>query len=360
MKKVQYIDQFTAGFARGDAISSEALILQDFLRRLGYESNIYSQHFQERDGALVRHFRGYHRKKNAILIYHHSFYSDFLQDIERYPARKILIHHNTTPPEFVERYNRQIAEQLRITRTRVQSLAHHFEIALADSHFNAKDLRDMGFQNVDVMPVALDFDNWNDLPDAPHLEFLDDGRRNILFVGRVFPNKKHQDLIKAYYFVKRIMPDSRLIMVGTFHPGVRGYTAELFNLTRELGLENDVFFTGMVSQAEIQTYYRKADLFLSMSEHEGFFVPLVECMYFGVPVLAYASSVIPETLGDCGVLFTEKDYPRLAEMIARILEEPEFRAAILAGQRARLPAFALSRTLTAFSRALESLGIIRP
>jgi glycosyltransferase involved in cell wall biosynthesis len=360
LKGVQYIDQFTAGFASGDAISSEALILQDFLRRLGYESNIYSQHFQEQDGSLVRHFRGYHRKKNAILIYHHSFYSDFLLDIDRYPARKILIHHNTTPPEFVERYNRQIATQLRATRTRLRSLAHNFEIALADSNFNANDLREMGFPNVDVMPVALDFNSWEDLPDAAHLDFLNDGRKNILFVGRVFPNKKHQDLIKTYYFLKQIVPESRLIMVGTFHPGVRGYTAELFNLTRELGLENDVLFTGMVSQSEIQTYYRKADVFLSMSEHEGFFVPLVECMYFGVPVLAHASSVIPETLGDCGILFGEKDYPRIAEMIARILDEPEFKRAIVTQQRNRLPDFELSRTLTAFSRALEQMGIIHP
>lgn len=218
----------------------------------------------------------------------------------------------------------------------------------------------MGFPNVDVMPVALDFNGWEELPDAPHLDFLGDGRKNILFIGRVFPNKKHQDLIKTYYFLKQIVPDSRLIMVGTFHPGVRGYTAELFNLTRELGLENDILFTGMVSQSEIQTYYRKADLFLSMSEHEGFFVPLVECMYFGVPVLAYASSVIPETLGDCGVLFTQKDYPRVAEMIARILGQPDFHQAIVEQQKSRLPAFELSQTFTAFSRALEKMGIIRP
>ena len=335
MKRIRYIDQFTAGFASGDAISSEALILQDFLRRLGYESNIYSQHFQEQDGALVRHFRTYHRSKNAILIYHHSFYSDFLNDIRQYPARKILIHHNTTPPEFVDRYNRAIAEQLTVTRTRLKSLAHHFEVALADSRFNARDLREMGFGHVEVMPVALDFDNWERLPDAAHLNFLDDGRKNIV-------------------------PASRFIMVGTFHPGVRGYTAELFNLTRELGLENDILFTGMVSQSEIQTYYRKADVFLSMSEHEGFFVPLVECMYFGVPIIAYASSVIPETLGDCGILFSKKDYPRIAEMIAGVLEQPRLHRNLVEQQKTRLPAFELSRTFAAFSRALQRMGVIHP
>ncbi len=360
MKRPRYIDQFTAGFASGDAISSEALILQDFIRRLGYESHIYSQHFQESDGDLVRHFRSYHRSRQAVLIYHHSFYSDFLDDIGRYPARKLLIHHNTTPAEFVERYNRSIATQLSLTRTRLRSLAHHFEIALADSAFNAQDLKEMGFADARVMPVALDFDSWAAEPLAEHLRFLDDGRKNILFVGRVFPNKKHQDLIKAFYYLKQIEPDSRLILVGTFHPGVRGYTAELFNLTRELGLEDDVLFTGMVSQQEIQTYYRKADLFLSMSEHEGFFVPLVECMYFNVPIVAYAAAVIPETLGEAGILFHEKDYPRLAELLARVLHDAALRSALLNGQRKRLAAFELSRTYSSFSAALKQMGIIHP
>ncbi len=359
---VAAIDQFTAGFAVGDAISSEALILQDFLRRLGYPSNIYCQHFQERDAELVMHFQHYHKRRDAILIYHHSFYSDFLNEIHRFPARKVLVHHNTTPPEFVRPYNRTIADQLTITRGKLRELSHHFEICLADSEYNAGDLRELGFQNVRVMPVAIEWETWNqpDADDTHHLRFLDDGRKNILFVGRIFPNKRHQDLIKAFYYYKQLEPRSRLIMVGTFHPGVRGYTAELFNLTRELGLENDIFFTGMVSQDEIRTYYKKAHLFLSMSEHEGFFVPLVECMYFDVPVLAYASSVIPETLGDSGVLFHEKDYARVAEMMREILERPDLRDGILHGQRERLQYFDLSRTYARFSDALQTLGIIHP
>ncbi|MCB1318004.1 MAG: glycosyl transferase, partial [Leptospiraceae bacterium] len=106
------MDQFCAGFATGDAISNEALILQDFLQRFGIASTIYSQHFNENDAHLVRHYKEYRDDRNSILIYHHSFYSDFLKQLKYLRSRRILVFHNMTPPEYVQPYNREIAEQL--------------------------------------------------------------------------------------------------------------------------------------------------------------------------------------------------------------------------------------------------------
>lgn len=359
-KQARSIDQFCAGFALGDAISNEALIIQDFLRRLGCRSEIFSQHFSAADARYVHHFRNYKRRGDAILIYHHSFHSDFLDILERHPARKVLVFHNTTPPEFARPYNPTIADQLAYTRERLRGLSGAFEQRLADSAYNADDLRDLGFPPTEVMPVPVDFEQWRGLPDSAHLQFLDDGRINLLFVGRVFPNKKHQDLIKAFYYFKKLKPRSRLIMVGSFHPGMRGYTAELMNLARELGLAEDILFTGLISLADIQTYYRKADLFLSMSEHEGFFVPLLECMHFGIPIVAYSSSVIPETLGGSGALFFEKDYVRVAELMAEITDNAALRDSLAARQRERLKDYDISRTYVALSNALERLGVIHP
>lgn len=355
--KAKRIDQFCAGFARGDAISAEAMILQDYLRGRGFESNIYSQHFPERDSDRVRHFREYRENKNNILIYHHSFWSEFLLQLPRLKARKALIFHNMTPPDFVAPYNRLIAEQLTVTGRLLGELAGEFELNLADSDYNAAELREMGYADVSVMPVAFQMDH------APvdllprHLEYLDDGCINILFVGRVFPNKRHQDLLKAFYFFRKIHSRSRLLIVGSFHPGVRGYTAELFNLTRELDLKDHVVFTGMVSPSEIMTFYRKSHLFLSMSEHEGFFVPLVECMHLDVPVLAFGSSVIPETLGDSGVIFFQKDYSRVAELMSLIVHDGNVRQRVLEAQRRRRAFFAPERTLMAFEDALSRIGV---
>ncbi|MCB1321220.1 MAG: glycosyltransferase, partial [Leptospiraceae bacterium] len=156
---------------------------------------------------------------------------------------------------------------------------------------------------------------------------------------------------------RKIEPRSRLIILGAYHPGVRGYTAELMNLTRELNLERHVLYTGMVSQAEVRTYYRRSHLFLSMSEHEGFFVPLVECMYLDIPILAYASSVVPETLGKSGVLFYEKDYRRIAEMMALMVNNKELRSATLATQQERRKAYMPAQTFGIFTDVLSRFGL---
>ncbi len=353
MGSIRYIDQFCAGFSTGDAISNEALILQRCLRDLGYKSEIYCEQYTDRDSDRVLHFRDYHKRRDALLIYHHSFYTEILNHIGDYPARKILIFHNITPPEYVRPYNRHIADQLGLARTELAKLSAQFQTVLADSRFNADELLRLGFQKADVLPVALDFDSMIAGPVPDHMHYLTDGKANIIFVGRVFPNKKHQDLIKVFYYFNKIRPDSRMIFVGAFHPGVRGYTAELNNLTSQLGLSDSIIFTGMVSPDEILSFYANSHLFLSMSEHEGFFVPLLESMHFQIPILAYGSSVIPETMGDCGVIFHEKNYCMVAEMMNTVLESAELKKRILEGQNKRLSSYSLLESLNIFKQAVE-------
>lgn len=356
LKQPRSIDQFCAGFAPGDAISHEALLLQRYLINAGFESRIYSQHFRDQDAHIVQHYTQFKDRKDSILVYHHSFYSDFLAGLRDVKTRKILAFHNMTPAHFVRPYSRTIADQLDLTRTLLNGLRHSFEIKLADSQYNARELMDMGFDEVKVMPVPIYLEDFRDGKEA-RLPFLEDGRRNILFVGRVFPNKRHQDLLKAFYYYHQIQPDSRLILVGDFHPDVRGYSAELINLAREMGIREHVLFTGKVPADEIKTYFRKADLFLSMSEHEGFFVPLVESMYMKLPILSFASSVIPETLGRCGVTFYKKDFPRIAAMMHQLVEDQDLRAAVIAEQNKRLSYFEQNRTYEVFREALLEMGV---
>ncbi len=357
MARVARIDQFCAGFSLGDAISNEALILQERLRALGYESEIYCQHFSDRDADLVQHYRRFNNRRDALLIYHHSFYSDFLERIDQVRARMALIHHNTTPPEFVAPYSSEVARRLALTRERLAGLTNRFELHLADSHYNAQDLHSYGFRDVRVMPVPVDFQRLGERTRPARLEFLEDGTINILFVGRIFPNKRHQDIIKTYSLFRKFAPRSRLILVGDFHPQLRAYSGELLNLARELGVADNVYFPGMVSSEDVRAYFSHAHVFLSMSEHEGFFVPLIESMHFRLPVLAYDSTVIPETLGESGVLFREKDLPRVAGMMAELVENSALRAAVLEAQDRRLRHFSLDRTLSALDEALGALAL---
>ncbi len=341
------IDQFCAGFAAGDAISNEALLLQRYLQTKGIKSRIFAEQFPDRDAHRVTHAKKYHPSKDSILIYHHSIDTGLLARLPDLPGKKVLIYHNVTPAEYVRPYNRRLADRLQHARDILRDIRPIFSAALADSAYNASDLDRMGYAGVRVMPVALH-------PIWEIKKERENASLNVLFVGRVFPNKRHQDLLKTFYYLKKIRPDARLRLVGHFHPEMRGYTGELKNLMRELDLR-DVEFTGMVSDEQVAQAYTDADVFLSMSEHEGFFVPLIESMHFQLPVLAYRSSVIPETLGESGVMFTEKDFPLVAEMIVELKENADLRRTVLAGQNERKSAFTLQQTQAIFQSVLDSI-----
>jgi glycosyltransferase involved in cell wall biosynthesis len=200
----------------------------------------------------------------------------------------------------------------------------------------------------------MDFDALDEIKDELRPQwFLREGI-NIIFVGRIFPNKRHQDIIKSFYYFKKLRPESRLILIGPFHPGVRGYTNELANLAAELGLKKDVIFTGMIPQKELNRCYEFADLFFSMSEHEGFFVPLIECMYKRVPILAFASSVIPETLGRSGISFYKKEFGLVAEMMLELIENETLRRGVLDAQTRRVSDFSMQKTLPILEQTLEA------
>jgi len=358
MKPPVFIDQFCAGFSSGDAISNEALIIQSHLCRLGYKSKIYCEQFTEKDAERVIHFRHYHKKKNSILIYHHSFHTEILSNLHKYPAQKILIFHNITPPEYVEPYNRQLALSLRMAQEELSKLTEEFSTVIAVSNFNAETLRRLRFSDIKIMPVPVKF-NSSGHNEIPHrLRYLMDGCINILFTGRIFPNKKHQDLLKSFYFFRKIVPRSRLLIVGPFHPGVRGYTAELFNLNIEMGISEDVVFTGMVSNEELRAFNQHSSLFLSMSEHEGFFVPLLESMHYNLPILAFGSSVIPETLGESGVIFYKKDYCMVAELMAGLVNDLSLRESVIEAQNRRFANFRAENSLSILDDTLRGLGAV--
>jgi glycosyltransferase involved in cell wall biosynthesis len=185
---------------------------------------------------------------------------------------------------------------------------------------------------------------------------LRDGRKNLLFVGRVAPNKRHDDLIRLAACWKRfIAPDLRLVLAGKL-PRRRGYFDALQALLHEQGLSaQEVLFLDHVEHGELLACYAAAHVFLSMSEHEGFGVPLLEAMLTGVPVLAYRAAAVPDTLGDAGVQFTEKRFDLLAETAHALATDAALRGEVLAGQERRLAAFAPQAVQARLRAHLESL-----
>ena len=305
------IHQFTAGFTPGDAISNEAVLFRKIFRSWGFDSEIFckercviaSERNRVRD---VDHYAATASPEDIILL-HLSIGSEVNEVFKQLPCKKALLYHNVTPEHYFELVNKQTANHLRRGREHVTMLANSAAVNMADSHFNASELTALGYPNVAVLPLVLDFKMLTHDIDKRICAKLDDGRKNILFVGRCTPNKKIEDVLQVFaYYQKTIEPHSRLIHVGP-HAGSERYYALLSTMTRELGLR-DVLFAGSVSQPELNAYYASADAFLCMSEHEGFCIPLIESMSHRVPILAHASAAIPETLDGAGILMTERKF----------------------------------------------------
>jgi glycosyltransferase involved in cell wall biosynthesis len=267
-------------------------------------------------------------------------------------GRKVVIYHNITSPHFFERFSEELVSITTTGRHEIRLLAEVTDLGLADSEFNRLELVQYGYRKTGVLPILLDFSKYT-LPSAQDIiEQYDDDKVNILFVGRITPNKKHEDLIKAFYVYKRFLnQNSRLLLVGKYNQE-EAYVKFLRELIDELAIE-DVYFSGHVTQQELNTFYKVADVLLCMSEHEGFFVPAVESFYFQLPVIAYNCTAVPYTMGDAGILFNEKRYHEIAEMIQLVVEDNAFRQEILDGQTTRLEHFRKEKIIATLFDYLE-------
>lgn len=334
------ISQFVSGFLDGDAISNYAVELQKMIRSWGFTSEIYGvgRHVHSLIPNRCLDVRNYRGHSDNVAIYHFSVGSEMTDFFKNLPEKKVLIYHNITPAQYFHSISEEKAVVLREGRKQLLELAKVPDLSLAVSPYNVQELADAGFHQPQVFPLIL---NLEDLKTAPRKKILNQFKRsalNILFVGRVAPNKKIDDLIFAFYYVKKILnPKARLFIVGAF-AGMDRYLAYLRALTVELDLQ-DVFFTGHIAQYDLVAYYRLADIFLCMSEHEGFCIPLLEAMYFDVPIIAYKATGVPGTLNGAGILVEKKDFPAIAEMICKVYEDQDLRQALIQKQRERLNDF---------------------
>ncbi|HET7569605.1 MAG TPA: glycosyltransferase [Gammaproteobacteria bacterium] len=332
--KVRAIHQVLPNLAYGDAISDSALTLRDFLRRRGVKSNIFVQFIDKRMAHQAEVFQANLIHAGDGLVYHHSIGSALTPYVVEHNGPRVLNYHNITPPRFFEPYDEDFARLLSDGLDELHNLASSFDSAWGVSQFNVKDLFDAGFNDVHCLPLIVDPAKWAEPADEGMMRALrEDGRKNILFVGRLAPNKCQHDLVEMISALTRLAPDARLCIVGdgeADHPYVQYVTQRISSL----GLENDVLISGQVSHSVLQAFYRTADVYVSMSEHEGFGVPLIEAMWFDVPVVAFKSSAIPETLGDAAVMFTSKqDMDSIAALIKVILTDVDIRRRIRSAQR---------------------------
>ncbi len=354
MTHLRAIHQMLVNAGPGNSISQGARLLRDALQKWGYRSRLYAetvapaQHWRE-----VQHFRRYRPAAGELLIVHYTQASPLIDYVAGLETPILLVYHNITPPHFFVGVNPRLVQATQDGLTQLPALRQRTILALADSAFNEHDLRAAGYQRTAIVPVLIPETLQQQTPSPQVLAQLQSSV-NLLSVGRIAPNKRFEDVIKVFFYYRQLEPRARLFLVGS-GANTRPYLAWLREFAAWLGLGDSVTFTGHVSDAELAAYYRRADAFIYMSEHEGFGIPPVESMRFGVPVLAYAAAAIPETMGEAGVLVSEKDYPVLAEVLHLLHTDPELRGRVVARQYERVSDFSPQIVLTRWRKLLEQV-----
>ena len=327
------VHQVLAALSYGDAIGNEALAIQRHLRRAGFESDIFAERVHPRMASLVRPLWEYASVSapDTVCLFHFSIGSAAGRLVYHAPDRLVSIYHNITPAHWFLGFHPHLAGLCYHGRRELAAFAARTELALGDSEFNRRELEQAGYPRTGVLPIVLDWGAYECPPSRVIQRIYSDGRTNILFVGRIIPNKKIDDLIRVFAVYQRyVEPRSRLLLVGDYR-GHERYYDRLQDMVRSLALD-EVVFAGHVDDDDLMAYYSVADLFLCLSEHEGFCVPLVEAMRFGVPVMAYDAGAVKETLRGGGVLLKEKQPEVVAELAHAVLADGSLRRGVLATQ----------------------------
>jgi glycosyltransferase involved in cell wall biosynthesis len=331
------IHQLLSVFDPADAQGQMALLLRKIFSDWGYDSEIFTG--LNAPGIEIKAQLAENLPENNnpddILLYHASINSDVGEIFRRSRGKQVLIYHNITPADYFLGYDLFTYLECRKGRRDLGKFIPTCNLALADSTFNADELKSLGFPQVELLPFPFDQSSL-DGPADPTItrRYSGDNRPTILFVGRLAPNKKQEDILSVFYYFQTIyQPGARLVLVGP--DNIPEYSNSLRQRVGELGLK-DVAITGKVSPEELRAYYQSADIFLCLSEHEGFCVPLLESLYYQIPVVAYAAGAVPETLDGSGVLIHRKNPLQIATLLNHILTDSDLNAKLIRGQDQRL------------------------
>jgi L-malate glycosyltransferase len=356
------VHQFVPTLAPRDAVGGHYLAVQETLRGAGYRSDIYSYEAKDEYKRLARpftSFTGDGRGESTWLLYHSSVGSPVADFVAARDEPLIVDYHNITPAPFFSRWEPAVAGALMKGRRQLAALEARAELGIADSAFNAQELTDIGFERTAVVPILIDVAAVDAAPaDPATLGRLSDaqarGGVDWLFVGRLAPNKAQHDIVKAFAAYRRLYDEhGRLHLVGG--SSSHRYETALGDFVDALGLGDAVEITGPVSAGALTAHYETADVYVTVSEHEGFCVPLLEAMHHGVPIVAYSAAAVPETLGDAGLLLDAKDAYTIATAVHRVATDTHLRFQLIDAGVERLREFDIAKSRRKLLAAIEAV-----
>ena len=352
----QFVPTFELGAVGGHMLELQRLAHEE----LGLESEVFAEYIHPSLEGRARHYAEYGRGvlagRDDAVMYHMAIGSA-VADFVRERSEPLLVdHHNITPPEFYEPWDPGVAYGCSWGRAQLPQLASRARLAIAMSSFNEEDLRRAGYGHTVVAPYLLDLDAFRTAADEDTLARLqaekEKGGTDWLFVGRISPNKCQHDLLKAFAVYRKVYdPAARLHLVGG--SASARYWSALESFARATGMQEAVDFTGGLPPGKVSAYYQVADVFVCVSEHEGFCIPLIEALSHRVPVVAFAAAAIPDTLDDAGLLLGSKQPSMVAAGAHRVVGDPGLRDQLVKAGTNRLTEFALERSR---ARWVEILG----
>ena len=349
------IHQFHVGSAFGDGVTNAMLFIRELLQDLGFASEIYCMQVAPELAGVLRHAKTYPDAPDQLLLLHHSLGHNHGDWVEALQSRLIMVYHNITPAEFFPS-GHPLRFYSELGRKQLAAWSGRFIGAIGDSGFNTQELLKLGYARAQTLPLVMNTARLRNIRADEELMARLQGAFNMVFVGRIAENKCQHDLIKIFSHLRRRLDvPARLVLAGDTSSS--GYLSHLHALRDELHLGGSVVFTGKISDTALSAIFRTADVYVSMSEHEGFGIPLIEAMAHDVPVIAYDSGAIAGTMGEGGLLIPQKDHQKTAALIKTLHEEPELRRRILLAQRRNLQRFEPATLRRALAGFLESLNI---
>lgn len=332
------IHQFLACAVPHDAVTNHAMALHKIFKQVDPGTRMWAEAYDQMYEGTVADYPWYEAvaRDDDICFWHASSDSVIAPWLLKWAKNLVVFYHNITPSELVEPFDPVLAHRLDLARSQTAALASMCQVALAGSRYSAGELVEWGYPTPEVIGLYLDEKAYVSDPDPALYERLIAEKQDgpaVLFVGRLSPNKGQEHLLKALRELRKIHPDARLWLVGGSH--LEAYSGILEELIDDYGLGGGIL-AGKVSQAELAAYMRAADIFCSLSVHEGFGIPLLEAIRYNLPVVAFDAAAVAETLDGAGLLLDTRDPATVAEALALVFEEDRVREQLIAAGRERL------------------------
>ena len=348
------IHQFHPVLAAHDATSDHLFAIRDAARSWGRPAEAYAIEAKPEVAAQVVPYRRLFRTLAPAdtLLMHFGLGNDAYDRLAALDAKLGLFYHNITPPEYFDGLNPHAAHHARKGRAQLRALARRVPFAIGVSEYNRRELEAAGFARTVTVPLLVDWRRYDVAPDPRVLARWRATATTILFVGRIAPNKRQDQLVRLLAYVRRCVdPEARLLLVGSYRDQPQ-YHARVQALASELGLGAAVHFAGSVDAAALAAYYAVASVFVSLSEHEGFAMPVLEAFRYRVPVIALEAGAVAETAGGAAILLKDRDLAQYGEAVGLLRERPSLAEALVLRGTARLADFAHERVAARLRDAL--------